>query len=155
MTTVETADGPVTETAPAPPAPIIETPTTLDTIEPSVITEGGEEIFDFSTGNKHFKFRIDGDVFEAIGELPALTAMEFGQYANTLDTSSDLAAQGKAIEAMFRMVLVSQSAELFINRLTDTNNPIGARQMNSIMMWMMEKYGFRPTAPSEGSSDGS
>jgi hypothetical protein len=156
MTTVETADGPVTETPAVQPATQIEAPpSTLDSIEPTVVTEGGEEIFDFSTGRKNFKFRLDGDTFEAISDLPALTAMEFGQYANTLDTSSDLEAQGKAIETMFRLVLVKSSAEVFISRLSDVDNPIGARAMNSVMMWLMEKYGFRPTAPSEGSSDGS
>jgi hypothetical protein len=157
MTTVETADG--TDTAVTPtnvsPAPVIEAPSTLDTIEPTVIVEGGEEIFDFSTGRKNFKFRLDGDVFEAISDLPALTAMEFGQYANTLDTSSDLGEQAKAVETMFRLVLTKQSADLFISRLSNVDNPIGARAMNSVMMWLMEKYGFRPTAPSEVSSDGS
>lgn len=159
MTTVETADGPIIETTPAAsaaPVPVIDTaPSTLDTIEPTVVTENGEEIFDFTTGRKNFKFKIDDDVFEAISDLPALTAMEFGQYANTLDTSSDLDAQAKAVETMFRLVLTTASAEVFIRRLSDVNNPIGARPMNSIMMWLMEKYGFRPTAPSGVSSDGS
>lgn len=157
MTTVETADG--TDTAAAAPvsAPIVETPppSTMDTMEPTVIRNGDEEIFDFSTGAKRIKFKIDADVFEAISDLPALAAMEFGQHANTIDTSSDLAEQSQALVTMFRLVLVKESADLFIERLSDVNNPIGARQMNSIIMWLMEKYGFRPTVPSEASSDGS
>lgn len=157
MTTVETADGTDTTVAAPTSAPVIESPpaNTMDTIEPTVIREGDEEIFDFSTGAKRIKFKIDDDVFEAISDLPALTAMEFGQHANTLDASSDLDAQAKAIETMFRLVLTKESAEVFIGRLNDVNKPIGARQMNSITMWLMEKYGFRPTVPSEASSDGS
>lgn len=156
MTTVETADGTDTTTAASAGAPVVEEPPpTIDSIEPTIIREGDEEIFDFSTGAKRIKFRIDDDTFEAISDLPALTAMEFGQYANTLDTSSDLKEQAKALETMFRLVLTKKSAETFIDRLTNVDKPIGARQMNSITMWLMEKYGFRPTVPSEASSDGS
>lgn len=156
MTTVETADGTDTTTAAPAGAPVVEEPPpTIDSIEPTIIREGDEEIFDFSTGAKRIKFRIDDDTFEAISDLPALSAMEFGQHANTLDTSSDLKDQAKALETMFRLVLTPKSAEIFIDRLTNVNKPIGARQMNSITMWLMEKYGFRPTVPSEASSDGS
>jgi len=155
MTTVETADGNDTTTAVALTNAPVEAPPQMDSIEPTIIREGDEEIFDFSTGAKRIKFKIDDDVFEAISDLPALTAMEFGQYANTLDTSSDLSEQAKALETMFRLVLTKQSADVFISRLSDVDKPIGARQMNSITMWLMEKYGFRPTVPSEPSSDGS
>lgn len=156
MTTVETADGVVTEPNVENAQPIKPDAPTMETMEPTIITgDNGEEIFDFSTGSKSLKIRIDGDTFTAIRELPALTAMEFGQYANTLDSSDDLKAQGNAIERMFRMVLTSESGERFIARLSDVDNPIGAKQMNSIMMFLMEKYGFRPTEPSEDSSGGS
>lgn len=155
MTTVETADGVTQSVDASPQSAPVTAPPTIDAMEPVKVMVGDEEVFDFSSPSKPHKFRIDGDVFEAIRELPALTAMEFGQYANTLDGSNDLKEQGEAVERMFRMVLTKESGELFISRLSDVDNPIGAKQMNGIMMWLMEKYGFRPTAPSEGSSDGS
>lgn len=156
MTTVETADGPVAQAQPVEPQTVpVEAPPAIDAMEPTKFMVGDEEIFDFSSTTKPHKFRIDGDTFEAIRELPALTAMEFGQYANTLDGSNDLKEQAEAVTRMFRMVLTKESGELFISRLSDVDNPIGAKQMNGIMMWLMEKYGFRPTAPSEDSSDGS
>lgn len=128
---------------------------TAPQLEPTKRVVGGEEVFDFTDPKKPVKFAIDDDVFIAVRDLPALTALEFGQYANTLDTSADMGEQAEAVRKMFDMILTKDSATRFIERLESKDEPIGATQMNSIMMWLMERYGFRPTEPSEASSDGS
>lgn len=155
MTSVETADGPQSDVNEGAAVATVPEVPELTSMEPTIVMIGDEEVFDFSGDQKPIKFKIDGDVFEAVRDLPALTAMEFGQYANTLETSDNLDDQAKAVDRMFRLVLKPKSAEKFIERLTDSEEPIGAKQMNGVMMWLMGKYGFRPTAPSEVSSDGS
>jgi hypothetical protein len=40
-------------------------------------------------------------------------------------------------------------------RLGDLENPIELEQASEVMIWLLEKYGLRPTQPSSNSADGS
>ena len=52
------------------------------------------------------------------------------------------------------MVLLPESNALFQKRLEDLENPIGLEQAGSVIEWLLEHYGMRPTEPSSDSSTG-
>lgn len=134
----------------APPPPPAE-------FEPKLVNVGGEEVFDFTTGRKNIKFKIDDDIFEATRELPGLAGIEVAAYANQLDQSNgmDPDAIKELVTKIYRLVLLPASAELLLNRLADQTNPVGVETMTNVMQWLIGRYGLRPTVPSGSSADGS
>lgn len=109
------------------------------------------EIMDFSHGEQ-LKFRIDEDEFLALRDIPAAAMLEFMGKADGLNEDNMTMAD---IEQMVRLLLVPSSADRFVERLTDMDNPIGMTTLNKVLPWLMEEMGLRPTEPSEDSSDGS
>lgn len=99
------------------------------------------------------KFSMDGDVFYLAPDLAAGLLMEFTAKYNTL-TELPFSEQQPAFEEMFRLVMRKDSADLFMERMVSADKPIGLKQLNKVMPWMLEQYGLRPTEPSENSSDG-
>lgn len=115
-----------------------------------------DEVMDFSSPRKSLKFKVDGDLFEAAPDVAAELAIEFMDLSNKIDeTESTPEQQIAVLHAMFNMVLFPESAERFIGRLRDTQNPIGYEKINRIVKWLFESYGLRPTESDAPSSSGS
>ncbi len=117
-----------------------------------VVSPSDTEIQDF-TEVVNVRFRIDDDVFTGVPNIPAHDLMEFGKLFDGL-TESDIVADPKAFDQMFRLVLNENSAEVFLSRMSDKKKPISMPQIMKIMPWLMEQYGMRPTEPSSNSSSG-
>jgi hypothetical protein len=111
---------------------------------------------DFSSPRKSLKFRIDEDVFEASPDIAAELALIYADEAEKL-TGADAtnAQQIEIIHKLFRMVLFPESAERFIERLSDQRRPIGQQKIAKITRWLFEEYGLRPTESDSASSTGS
>jgi hypothetical protein len=115
-----------------------------------------DEVMDFSSPRKSLPFKVDGDLFEAAPDIAAELAIEFMDVSNQLDETNATPEQQIAVlHAMFNMVLFPESAERFIARLRDPENPIGYEKVNRIVKWLFESYGLRPTEPDASSSSGS
>ena len=112
-----------------------------------------QEVKDFTRATKNLKFRIDEDIFEAPSNLPAMTLMTFAAKGEEL-SSADSMLRPKIFEELFQMILLPESAQRFIARLSDQQRPISMTQVDDVLTWIMEEYGLRPTIPSEESSDG-
>lgn len=110
---------------------------------------------DFSATRKVIRFRVDEDVFEAAPSIAADLALEYAELAETLTEGASMSKQRDVIHALFRMVLLPESADRFINRLSDQRNPIGHDQITRITQWLFEEYGLRPTEAGSASSTGS
>jgi hypothetical protein len=59
------------------------------------------------------------------------------------------------LKQALKFVLLPESYERFSARLKDRHNPIDDDQLADVVLWLLEQYGLRPTAPSQPSSDGS
>lgn len=113
-------------------------------------------IHDFTVEKPRVQFKLDGDIFTGVRDIPAVQAMEFSGHADKLhndDVSMDERVAG--FMDILRLLLVPESAELFIARLKDPLNPIGVQTMLKIVPWLFEQYSLRPTTPDSGSSTGS
>jgi hypothetical protein len=111
-----------------------------------------DDIRDFTAARKSIRFRIDSDIFDAVPDIPAQVLLDFA-----LEMEHAGESPQQAIQAMTRVVgilLTRPSAELFLARMSDPDNPISAEQLQHIMPWLMEQYGMRPTEPSSDSPDG-
>lgn len=118
------------------------------------VTPITEEMRDFSAPRTPITFRIDGDVFTAMPALPALTLIEFADTGERMWDGGE-EDRSKLFAKLFRMCLTDESAERFVDRLTDRTNPIDINQVNDVVDYLMERYGLRPTVPSGSSSAGS
>lgn len=109
-------------------------------------------VMDFSNPAQNIKFRLDGDEFEALPEIAAVSMLRFADEATRLDRD-DVGTDEKIkiIQGLFRMVLTTESATRFIRRLEDDAHPIGMARFGEIVEWLMERYGLRPTEPDSAS----
>lgn len=112
------------------------------------------DIKDFTEIVPDRRFKIDGDEFELVRDLPAMILMQFGADIDKFDKTTELTEQMELLDRLFRMVMPKKHADLFVERLSSTENPIGLMQATNVLRWSMEQYGLRPTEPSENSSDG-
>lgn len=114
-----------------------------------------DEVVDFSSTRKVLRFRVDDDVFDAASSIAADLALEYAELAETLTEGVSMSKQREVIHALFRMVLLPESADRFIERMSDQRNPIGHDQITRITQWLFEEYGLRPTEADSASSTGS
>lgn len=113
----------------------------------------GPDIMDFSIARPPIKFKIDGDVFDAYPEVPALILMEFSaKSAAAVDRADDQAAMDEMVDSL-KLVLKPESAALFIDRMRNYENAIGIEHVKKVIPWVLEQYGLRPTEPASDSSD--
>lgn len=115
-----------------------------------------DNIRDFTVEKPRVRFRLDGDVFTGVRDIPAVLAMEFSNHSEQL--KRDDAPMEERIEGfknILRLLLEPESAELFISRLTDSVNPIGVQTMLKVVPWLFEQYAQVPTTPDSDSSTGS
>lgn len=107
-----------------------------------------EEIKDFASNRKPIKFRINGELFEAAPDVAAELMMKFADQAEILDNPGATNEQrSEVIRNLFYMVLMPESADRFVARLNDPENPIGIRIFTEVTQWILEQYGLRPTEP--------
>jgi hypothetical protein len=127
---------------------------------------------DFTQKPRVVEFKIDDDVFRGKPVLPAQTMVDFSVAAEKFDVKSATAQQGfESMLGALEMVLMADSFKRFKHRMQDPEKlaeearaagqaapepfiPIGLDQIPSIVEYLMEEYGMRPTEPSEESSDG-
>jgi len=115
-------------------------------------TEDG--VKDFTRAHERIRFRIEPDRFEAARALPGRTMTEFASRFEKIG-AMPVTQQVDAILDALGLVLLPESAALFAKRLGDLENPIELEQASDVMIWLLEKYGLRPTQPSSNSADGS
>jgi hypothetical protein len=115
-----------------------------------------EDIMDFSSPRRSLRFRVDDDVFDAVPDIAAELALEYADKVEQLGGDDATNAQQREIfHSLFRLVLLPESADRFIARLSDQRNPIGQRKIAAITQWLFEEYGLRPTESDSASSTGS
>lgn len=115
-------------------------------------------IADFTPTHTRVRFKVGDDVFTGKRDIPTMVAMRFAAKAATVEdldaAQVDDAAMAQMIEIV-RMMLTKESADLFVERLDDEENPIGIGTFTKLIPWLMEQYGMRPMEPSLDSQDGS
>lgn len=129
---------------------------TLDDVTTTTTVAADDEVMDFSSPRRSIKFRVDDDVFDAVADIAAELALDYADKVEQLeqqDTSVDQAK--KALHELFRLVLLPESADRFIARLSDPHHPIGQQKIVRITRWLFEEYGLRPTESDSASSTGS
>lgn len=116
-----------------------------------------DQMMDFSEDLEPIQFRIKPDIFTAVPAIPPKVALSFSNVGNQLQAGDGSEEEQMALlENVIRSILVPESAERFIARLSDTANPISFRQITRVIRWLMEeKYGQRPTMSSSDISTGS
>lgn len=114
-------------------------------------------MMDFSIGRKSIKFKVDNDIFEAVPDIAAELAMEYASHMEMLTDpkKNSLDDQKEVVYSTLRLVLFPESADRFIERLRDQQNPIGQVRFGEITQWLLEQYGLRPTEQDSASSTGS
>lgn len=115
-----------------------------------------DEVMDFSSSRRSIKFRVEDDVFEAVSDIAAELALDYADKVDQLESRETSTAQQKQIlHELFRLVLLPDSAERFIARLSNPHNPIGQAKIVRITKWLFEEYGLRPTGSDSAFSTGS
>lgn len=109
---------------------------------------------DFSRDRKQIQFQIDGDVFDCRPALAADVLLDFTERFNALEKDSDGTSSRSVLVDVLKEVLQPSSFERFRMRMADRDNPVDMPQTNSIIEWVFEEYGLRPTQPSPDSSTG-
>jgi hypothetical protein len=117
-----------------------------------IVGPSDEGVVDF-TERVDVKFRIDDDIFIGVPNIPGKHLIQFATLFDNL-TFEEIKNNSNAYDTIFRLVLKKASADLFLARLDDEENPISMTQVMKILPWLMEQYGMRPTEPSPNSPDG-
>jgi hypothetical protein len=113
-------------------------------------------IEDFTVEKPRVQFKLDGDVFTGVRDIPAVRAMEFSGHADKMQRDDVPMDERIAVFMdIIHLLLEPESAERFISRLSDASNPIGIKTMLKIVPWLFEQYSLRPTTPDSDSSAGS
>lgn len=108
---------------------------------------------DFTRAHARITFRIDGDRFEAARALPGRTLTEFAKRFSAIGKMATEQQVDGILEAL-GLVLLPDSATRISKRLGDLENPVELEQAMEVMMWLLGKYGLRPTQPSSNSASG-
>ncbi len=116
-----------------------------------------DDMLDFTRPRPTRRFRIDADVFEAKRALSARTMLRAVALNDRAAEASDADEQLTAVAELAKLVLTPESADLFIQRLGDDDNPIEIVQINELLPWFLSggADAQRPTTPSGSSSTGS
>lgn len=100
------------------------------------------------------KFRVYGEVYEGVREIGADTILDVMASVQNLDGTSPQ-AQVQMIKDIMRKTLVAESAERFVDNMSNGAEPIGLRTLMKTLNWLIEQYAGRPTEPDSDSSPGS
>lgn len=139
-------------------------------------SDAGEDIPDFSVKRpRSIKFKIDGEVFEAVAAIGAtvmndvlddqmdfdMALMQAQRFADgqsdksEMDqTASKLKGHVGKIMTFLDEVLVEESRARFADRLRSKTNPIDLTQVYQAYHYLVNRYSNRPTVPSSSSTNG-
>lgn len=113
------------------------------------------EIKDFTKQRKKLVFRIDDDEFEAAAAIPAEVMIQFAERFTSVDpTKMTPKDQVGLFRDMLEIVLLPESMSTMRKRMADPRQPVDIEQLDSIITWLFEEYGMRPTQASSSSSAG-
>lgn len=113
------------------------------------------DLKDFSKKRKRLQFTVDDDTFEAAAAIPAEVMIQFAERVSTSDPSAMSPKEQVGIfREMLETVLLPESMAVMRKRMADPRNPVDMEQLDSIITWLFEEYGMRPTQESSNSSVG-
>ena len=92
-------------------------------------------------------FKIDGEVFYAVGNQPAAVLFDMAD----MGEAKELNQQIRLLTAFIQGLLLPESFERLKLKMRDPAKPIGFKQLMTMIQWLMEQYGNRPTQPSPSS----
>lgn len=99
---------------------------------------------------KLLEFDVDGETFHAAPFPPGGALLDAAAVASARTSMDRLQLVGKFLDA----VLTSDSAERFSRRLRSGDKPIDLATASQVVVYLVEKYGGRPTEPSSPSAVG-
>jgi hypothetical protein len=121
----------------------------------SVQVTPDDDIMDFTPKRKIPRFRIGDDIFTGVAEIPAELSLDFAQKAALMGQEGQTTAEKLAvIRELISVVLMPESAAIFIARLSDSANPIGINSFRDVLPWLLKQYMGTPTTPDSDSSSG-
>lgn len=108
---------------------------------------------DFSGSPEPVTFRVRGDIFECLPEIPLDALVEMTKLTSA---DGDTGRMLSMVKEFFDGIMTPDSAARMRECMSKgADNPIGMAAIQDILPWLMEVYGLRPTQPSDESSDGS
>lgn len=119
----------------------------------NTITPADPGVKDFSK-RVSIKFKIDDDIFYGLPNLAVDQLIEFVGFTENI-SEAKIQDQPQFIRRVIQLALTNESAQLFIERMGNKENPISLFQAMEIIPWLMEQYGMRPTKQSSDLLDGS
>jgi hypothetical protein len=111
---------------------------------------------DFSAPRKKVVFRMEGDLFHGVPDLPGEAMLELAeQFSQIEQMKIGDPRMRELVHQQMRLVLVDEDYEVYARRLSDRKDPISLSQTLQVIPWIVEQYGLRPTQPSSDSAPGS
>lgn len=117
---------------------------------------------DFSSSPEPIVMRIAPDVFHLYPEIPLDVMIDIAEASAVKgEEKSGVRGQMESLTQLLQGVIVPEHYDAFIERTKrgtaekPNPNPIGMRQVQQILPWVLEVYGLRPTQQSSDSADGS
>jgi len=115
-------------------------------------TAVASQVKDFSGRSDPVQFRVNDDVFNAAPNIPTHSAFRLMDMAKSIGNDEvETEEQFQRLVEFFELVLMQDSAKVFVDGLSSTEKPIGIRQCLDIMQWLMGEWGLRPTRSSSDS----
>lgn len=109
---------------------------------------------DFSKPHSQVRFTVDGDTFQATPDIAAEVLVHFAGGFMDLSDRKDPRDQFAALIGVLELVLLPDSYTRMVARTRDREHPVTLDQLSEIVMWLMGKYGLRPTQQPSNSPDG-
>jgi hypothetical protein len=101
-------------------------------------------------------FTLYGEVYYGITELTLEDSFNYEHLSARMgDTTLETSERVEVMREIIKMLLAPDSAERFIDKLSDRRQPVGTTTINKILRYVMSEYGDRPTTPGSDSSVGS
>jgi hypothetical protein len=112
------------------------------------------EYKDFSRPKRQVKFTVGGYEYEAMSAIPLGLALDMAKVARTFK-AVDEDSRLDGLWQFFDAALMGDGGKQIQKQAYDKTDPLDTNQLVSIMNWLLEVYGLRPTEPSSNSSTGS
>ena len=109
---------------------------------------------DFSRQRKPLVFSIDDDTFEAAPAIPGEILVEFAGLYEGATSARGVAETYRLLAKVLELVLLPDSHTRMQQRLSDRARPVELAQVSSVVEWLLEAYGLRPTQLPSSSSGG-